>query len=82
MISMAYSGQLAIASRALSSSSRGTSSTMTVDCPYSVDVEELGRQPVAPGVALALVGIDPDLHGKTTGSTLGPRTCPPAQVIS
>ena len=39
-----------------------------------IDIEQLGHERVAPGVTLALGGIDTDLHRNTTGSTRGPRT--------
>ena len=50
--------------------------------PVVVNVEELRCQSVATGMALALVGVDADLHVNTTGNFRGPRTWPPAQVIS
>ena len=66
--SMAYSGQLAMARRALllqlgrhrPVSDHGGQAVI-------VHVEEIGDQGVAAGVALALVGVDTDPHGNTTG---------------
>ena len=60
---MAYSGQLATASRAFSSSSGGHRAVADDDgLAVVVDVEQLGRQCIAPVVPLALLGIDPYLH--------------------
>ena len=63
MIVIAYSGQLANASRALSSSSGGTLAVTDHDgVAVVVDVEQFGRQRVAPVVALAELGVDLDAH--------------------
>ena len=60
---MAYSGQLATASRAFSSSSGGTRAVADDDgLAVVVDVEQLGRQGVAAVVALALLGVHPHVH--------------------
>ena len=61
---MANSGQFAAAIRASSLAPSGTTPPFNSDgVAEVVDVEELGRERVAPIVALAFLGIDMHAHG-------------------